>query len=574
MNMVTSPFVKFVSSKIFIPVTLKKKFFLGLALALITSTSFSQTLPIGSYAEDIARREQILGKGDNTASFNIRPVNSSWNDADSSLQNLVASKTYAKFNLMGMPSGIQLLPFSWLNDFNANRPYGYNNSSLYPNAGYQTMVSGGFLLKAGILRVQVKPEFVYAQNKRFDTFADVQANSTSIALLNAYYSTVNGIDAPERFGNKSLQHLYPGQSKITVNYKNMELGVSTENLWWGPGIRNSIMMSNSAPGFLHWTFNSVKPLKTIIGSFEWQIIGGNLKQSGYLPLDTSKIVNGKGMYSPKPDITRYISAYTVNWQPKWLKGLYLGITGYDYMDKDSLYNTRSAIHKLVPVLIGSSLAANNVLNSTRGDGQDFAFAFNIRQLLPLYNAELYFEWARNDRTGSLNDFVQEPAHSAAYTFGGRKLFELAKGSYIQIKGEITQLQRSSTFLLRDEPTWYEHLINARDGYTNDGRYVGAGIGPGSNSFMFDISYLKGLNSFGMTFERELHNNDLYYTAFSGTGNFNSHWVDVSNTFYTNVKLKRYLVSAEVTPVYSLNYQYRHGNSFNLHARVSLTYYFD
>ncbi|MGF7038574.1 hypothetical protein M2273_001815 [Mucilaginibacter lappiensis] len=566
---------KILSSSPMLSFRIVKKVLASICLLILCITkASSQTIPIGSYAEDIARRDQIMGKSDNLSSFSIRPVNSQWSGADSSLQKLVASKMFAKFKLMGQPSGIQLLPFNWLNEYNTKRPYGYNNSSLYPNAGYQTMLSGGFLLTAGIFRIQVKPEFVYAQNKRFDTFADVQANNNSATLLAAYYNTINGIDAPERFGNKSLQHLYPGQSKVTVNFKNMEAGVSTENIWWGPGVRNSIMMSNSAPGFLHWTFNSVKPIKTAIGSFEWQIIGGNLKQSGYLPLDTNKLVYGKGLFIPKPEVTRYISAYTVSWQPKWLKGLYLGITGYDYLDKDSIYNKKNIFRRLFPVITGSSLKANDIGNATRGDGQDFSFAINIRQLLPLYNAELYFEWGRNDRTGSFNDFLQEPAHSAAYTFGGRKLFELAKDNYLQLKAEITQLQRSVTFLLRDEPTWYTHLSSPRDGYTNDGRYIGAGIGPGGNSFVLDISYLKGLNSYGIMLERQVHNNDLYYSAFSGTGNFNSHWVDIANTFYTNIKLKKYLISTELTPVYSLNYQYNHGNSFNLHARINLTYYFE
>jgi hypothetical protein len=541
-----------------------------------TVKSFAQTIPVGSYAEEVARRDQILGKGDNVSSFNIRPVSIQGNKADSVLQSMVASKMYAKFNLMGMPSGLQLLPFNWLNDYNATRPFGYNNSSLYPNVGYQTMLSGGFLLKAGILRVQIKPEFVYAQNQSFRTFADVQGNTTSLALLNAYYNTANGIDAPERFGNKSLNHLYPGQSKITVNFKNMEFGASTENLWWGPGIKNSIMMSNSAPGFLHWTFNSVKPLKTAIGSFEWQIIGGNLKQSGYLPLDTSKIVNGKGLFSPKPNVTRYISAYTINWQPKWLKGLYLGITRYDYLDKDSLYHQKNAISKLLPVLVGSSVKSNDVTNSTHGDGQDFALALNIRQLLPFYNAELYFEWARNDRSRDLKDFIQEPGHSVAVTFGGRKLFELSNNNYIQLKAEITQLQSSESFLVRDEPIWYVHNIySPRDGYTNMGRYIGAGIGPGSNSFMLDLSFIKGVNSYGFMFERLLHNNDLYYQAFGGTRPPLSHWVDISSTFYTNIKLKHYLISAELTPISTINYQYRYNNnSLNLHARVNLTYFFE
>jgi hypothetical protein len=494
--------------------------------------------------------------------------------ADSTIQPLIASQQYIKFNLMGMPSGLRILPINWLNEYNVNRPYGYNNSSLYPNAGYQSMLSGGFFLKAGILNVQIKPELVYAQNKNFSTFADVQANNNSPALMNAYFAQINGIDAPERFGTSSLKHLYPGQSKITITYNSVEAGVSTENLWWGPGIRNSIMMSNSAPGFFHWTFNSTKPVETIIGSFEWQIIGGNLKQSGFAPDDVNKLIYSGNLYSPKPKVSRYISAYSVNWQPKWLKGLYLGASAYDYLDKDSVYHNRSIIRKIIPVITGSSLKANDINNAQNGDQQDFAYALNIRQLLPLYKAEIYFEWARNDRTGSLSDFLQEPEHSAAYTFGGRKLFELSKGSFIQIKSEITQLQRAPTYLLRDEPSWYIHSQSPRDGYTNYGRYTGAGIGPGGNSFIFDISYLKNYNSYGLMLERQLHNNDMYYQAFTDSRISNLHWVDIAGTFYTNLKFKNYLISAEATPVYTLNYEYRNGSSFNLNARVNFTYFFN
>jgi hypothetical protein len=92
--------------------------------------------------------------------------------------------------------------------------------------------------------------------------------------------------------------------------------------------------------------------------------------------------------------------------------------------------------------------------------------------------------------------------------------------------------------------------------------------------MLDVSYLKNLNSFGVILERQLHNNDLYYSAYAGTGTFNLHWVDISSTFYSNVKLKKYLLSAEITPVYTLNYEYKNGESFNLHARLNVIYYFN
>ena len=68
------------------------------------------------------------------------------------------------------------------------------------------------------------------------------------------------VDMPERFGEKSISKTLIGQSSIKLNFKGLSLGVSNENIWWGPSIRNSIMMSNHARGFKHITFNTTKPI--------------------------------------------------------------------------------------------------------------------------------------------------------------------------------------------------------------------------------------------------------------------------------------------------------------------------
>src|SRR5437588_4009709 len=114
------------------------------------------------------------------------------------------------------------------------------------------------------------------------------------------------------------------------------------------------MMSNSAPGFLHWTFNSSDPIKTLIGSFEWQIIGGRLKQSGFVPFDPGVLTYDQYLYQPKPVVTRYISAFNVNWHPKWVEGLFVGVSAFDYLNKDSTYGEKSLFTRLFQVLKPSS----------------------------------------------------------------------------------------------------------------------------------------------------------------------------------------------------------------------------
>lgn len=558
-----------------------KQFFIVIFLInYFASVSFSQTVSTGSYAESLVRMNQLLGLNDDVSSFTQHPLNSVFYiKGDSAIQSLVAGKNLIPgFKVFGISSSFRLLPFSFLNENNLNLPFGYNNGPLYPNVGYQSMISGGFFLKAGFLNIQIKPEVVHAENAAFLTFADVQANYNS-GLVGAFFSKINGIDAPERFGPYGINIADLGQSKITLNYKNIEAGVSTENLWWGPGIQNSIMMSNSAPGFLHWTFNTVNPVKTAIGSFEWQIIGGRLTQSGYTPYDPGKLVYAApNAYVPKPVVNRYLSAFTFNWHPKWIEGLFFGLSGYDYLNINSNYDQKGFIGKYLPVFkpSGNIVNSQTVKGTVVGDGQDFAYALNMRQVFKDYKAEIYFEWARNDNAANFRDFILESEHSTAYLLGATRYFLIKKDQYIKASFELTHLQIPDNFLVRLEPSWYEHRGAAPlDGYTNQGRYLGAGIGPGSNSLMFDLSYVRKLNSFGIKFERYVHDNDLYYIALSGTSDFGSNWVDISSTFYTNIKLKKFLISGEYTPIHTYNYEYLQNNDIiNRHVRLTLTYLFD
>ena len=535
--------------------------------------TFAQNISVNdSYAQEIARVHQVLGKDSSGVSCSLRPM---YLSQDSLLNRLAGSRNLAGDTSI-FSSGIEfrILPVNFLSEYNASRPYGYDNGALFPNRGLQESFSTGFYFRLGFLKIQARPELVYAQNKSFAAFADMQGGNNNPQLLQSFFGIINGIDAPERFGHGSLRKFYPGESKITLNFGKIEAGLSTENMWWVPGIKNAIMMSNSAPGFPHWTFNSSEPVKTFLGTFEWQLIGGYLKQSGYLPTDTSKLIYARNLFVPKPSVTRYLSAYTINWHPRWLKGFFIGFSEYSYMDIDSTYHHYGAIKRIIPVIIGSSVKANAITKTNNGDGQDLAFAFNMRQIFVQDKAEIYFEWARNDNAGSFNDFIQEPEHADAYTIGGRKLYDLGLNRYFQVKFELTHLQDPPTYLLRDEPTWYVHLQPPQDGYTNEGRYIGAGIGPGSNSLMFDLSYLKGADSFGIQVERLVHDNDLYYKAFSGTGNYTLHWVDIAGTFYANFRTGHFVISSELTPVYTLNYEYRHAESYNLHSRINLTYYFN
>ena len=109
-------------------------------------------------------------------------------------------------------------------------------------------------------------------------------------------------------------------------------------------------------------------------------------------------------------------------------------------------------------------------------------------------------------------------------------------------------------LIHNANSWYLNDY-VRQGYTNMGQIMGAGIGPGSNSQMLGIAWVKGGKKIGVQFERIVRNNDFYYNAFEDTKDFRKHWVDLSTTVTADWVFHRFLFSANMALIRSLNYEW-------------------
>ena len=137
---------------------------------------------------------------------------------------------------------------------------------MIPTRGYQQLISAGFFFELGPISIQFKPEHIYSENKDYDGFWEGHYD----VIWARKYRFWNRIDIPERFGETAYKKTTIGQSSIRFNYKSISIGLSSENIWWGPSTRNGIMMSNNAQGFKHITFNSRKPVKTNIGHLNFR----------------------------------------------------------------------------------------------------------------------------------------------------------------------------------------------------------------------------------------------------------------------------------------------------------------
>ena len=563
---------------------MKLRFLLIALLLFITSANLlAQTLPVGilDNVEDAYRRQQLLGKDSSNSSYMIRPMFMTDdrnfnlnNDADFSVnqfRKLLYKNSKYKTEIYALPVVLQ-------QQFNSHHPYGMNDGSMVQAKGYETQFSAGLFAKFGPLTIQLRPEYVYAENKKFQKLSDAPNGvywNTSIAN---YYNT---IDLPDRFNDGQYSKVSWGQSSIRLNAGPVSLGLSNENLWWGPGVRNSLLMSNNASGFKHFTLNTTKPVKTYIGTFEAQIIAGRLEQSG---VDT--LVGFE--YRSRPKDWRYMSGIIVTYQPKWVPNLFLGFDRTFIVNRRTMGRGFSDYFPIFGAVEKASFKNTDGTNADDASARDQYISFFTRYVLPESKAEFYFEWGRNDHSYDLRDALVEPEHTRAYVVGFRKLIQLKRpDEFIQFGVEFTQLEKSTTRNTRASETWYNHY-QVKDGYTNRGQVLGAGIGPGSNLQSVDVNWVKGLRKIGLTFERLVNNNDLFYNfAYASADKnqyINRHWVDLSVAGNFAWTFKRFVLNSQFTYIRSLNYQYQHENfpvaEFwdwnkqdvnNVHVKVGLLY---
>lgn len=412
----------------------------------------------------------------------------------------------------------QLLPIVWKQQFNSHHPYGWNDGAMIPAKGYQNLATAGIYLKWGLLTIQLAPEFVHASNDQFKTTGKQ-----------------NNIDLPERFGEQPINKLFWGQSSIRLNFGPASIGLSNENLWWGPGQRNSLLMSNNAPGFKHITLNTVKPIHSPIGSFEAQFISGKLESSNIAPFDEGYPENE----------WRYLSGMNVSYQPKWIPGFFIG-----FIRNFNAYHTDvKGISGFLPFLTPFQKKNTN-------DGDDFPrdqiLSFYTRWVFPKAKAEVYFEFGQNDNSHNFLDFIGAPDHSRAYLFGLTKLVPLKgrEDEFIQINAELTQLSQSIDKTVRGAGSWYTHS-QIKHGYTNRGQIIGAGMDLGANLQSLELSWIKELKKVGFVFERYKHNPHNAPTLLNDNSR---RWVDFAFAGLVSWNYKNLLLNTKIQGIKSLNYQ--------------------
>lgn len=553
-----------------------------LFLLVLPISVFAQTANLNApNLEDYLRRQQLLGKFDKDFSFNIRPLSPNTDDMEgeysqthtiyNSLYGYKDYQLFIKDNLLIKP-----LPVLVKSQFNSNYSFGINDGAFIPNKGLQMLISGGFFAEFRGLSIQFQPELITAQNLDFQGFPEEHWGST----WRQYYEWLNYMDIPERFGTSTYTKVFWGQSNIKYTYKNFSVGVSNENIWWGPGKRNALLMSNNAPGFLHATIATKRPVETSIGYFEGQLIAGKLENSGFLPPHSDYINQKTPLYIPKRDEDwRFLSGITISYQPKWVPGLSVGYSSVSQM----YHNDMDKFADYLPIFNGEK-GPKNVVNLDRDHRNQLSSGY-FRWMNHGGLFEFYGEYGSNGNSRQLRDFLVNPDLNRAFTFGFSNLIPLKKeDAYIQISSEMTQTGQTVRDAIVAKNSWYTHPY-VRHGYTHLGQVLGAGNGPGSNVIFLEASWVNNYNKIGFQMERIVYNNDFYYKRFEEIKDWRRKYIDLVPSLVADWKVNNFLLSGRFQYVNTLNYKWYLENDPNRYfvagldktnfvANLSLMYVFD
>jgi hypothetical protein len=403
---------------------------------------------------------------------------------------------------------------------NTTAPYGQNDGVLWQGKGFNALLKGGVRFEGYGIELTLLPHFSFSQNLKFDFIqpnyprSDKRGDYTGKAELYGYYG-VRYIDAPQRFGDKPFFDWDFGDSEIRYTWKTLTVGFGTQLIWLGPAQLNPIIHSNNATSYPKLDLglrrqSMITPKRNWhLGDVELRAWWGYLSESDYFDNSNSNDHNL---------ITGFSFAYSF---PYLLKGLTFGLNRIMLSKWDDM-NYGSILSLLIPNM--------NTSMGFGDDNSDQRASIIIDYFLPIAGLNIYLEWARNDFSPGLGYIIRYPFHTEGYTVGIKKTLSISHNLKGEILLEITKLESSQDYdrVIPRYSTFYAHHIITQ-GHTNQGQWLGAGIGTGGNSQYLGLKlyFPKG---YGNLFIQR-RNPDLDYTWY------------IDSKKYDNIHIAEYNIRA-------------------------------
>jgi len=337
--------------------------------------------------------------------------------------------------------------------YNSNLPNLENHNGFYFPKGYGIISGLLFQYHGKYLTFSAEPQITkfreYAitlpeKEKSFSVLNDMLLND-------AYKRKINN------FRNIGIQFYYQG----------LRVGFGNWNQWWGPGIHNSLVMTNNSEGFYHY----------YLGTDGYRHIGSNLEYN-FKYLISNSIRNTK-------EINYFLSAWFLNIK-------------YNNIQIGSSRHILSGGHN--DLIWGFRDAAKVLITN-----KNLKYWDQVYDLYFLYNVsssglKVFLELGFPNRFYDSKDPEVYRDHAMGSNLGLRKYGVFGKNE-LMFGFEYTRLIQGIYYNILPTPNWYDNIKYNYSSY--NGRRWAAHSGSDSDDFLIFIGYIDNTVSFiyGLNYER-------------------------------------------------------------------------
>lgn len=381
---------------------------------------------------------------------------------------------------------------------NSGHPWGWNDGPLRTAKGNNLLLTLGVALRFGRVTVQVVPQFVQEENVPFQVFAyGENLNPRRNMWANPFHPPPESIDQPLRFGDQARSAV-AGQHRLAVDLSpHVRVGLSNENRWWGPGVRNALLFGASSSGFGHAFLEMRRPISTGVGDFSGQWILGRLRESEFFDANRANDV-------------RSINALALTWRPS---------VGLDALVPE--IGIARAVMRSGKPGVGNALDFLRDVGRPYADsadatgGADQITSLFARWLVPTAGFEAYVEWARYEQPLNLRDLLVNPAHTQGYTLGFSWVRPV-RGGTLLLQSEWSYAEPSASLRVRPAITPYTSA-SVPHGWTHRGELLGPSMGQGGSTQWVNADWRGERWRFGSAAGRLRRNNGVTFVFPSDYG---------------------------------------------------------
>lgn len=444
----------------------------------------------------------------------------------------------ASDSAMGIVALLPTFRMTW----NSALPASGNDGAMWAGRGTNMDVTGGATyrrrLPQGLLTIVLSPELTYSRNRAFGIIPGTQAGRSLFSSL--WHTGQQSADLPLRFGIDPIRAIGPGQSEVSLTTDRVTVGLSSRNEWWGPALRNTLLLGNDAAGVPRLFASTSRPIRTRAGDIEARIIIGGLTESPFFDEDAGNDV-------------RSLSGLLVQFHPALDSGLTIGLSRLVIANAGS---APAVLPHALDVLLHYETITSAADTTDQGRSYqrtDQLISLFGRWVFPASGLETYVEWARMELPRSLHEYLSVPQSTQGYTLGLQWADPSPRNGRLRLQAEVTNLEQTQVLPNRPPPDFYSGR-GVPQGFTQRGQLLGAAIGPGASSQFIAADWLASRWQAGAFVGRTRTEENALYRTLAPRNE--QHDVTIYSGVRGGVRLAGWDVSTEVTVGRRLNYLFQ------------------